>query len=168
LKHQMRPSVEGLENKTLLSHVAASLVAHHFALAHDAALVKTGSMAVDLTTNRPAYNPGQVVTVTLTMTNDSNHKERVLMGPSIDGFSVTHDGSVIWRSNRRSAPQYIARDMLVPGESIYLTAKWTATGTGSFVAHNQIYPAVPMARFTVSTTPIIPIPVVPIGPIAFT
>jgi hypothetical protein len=178
LKHQMRPSVEGLENKTLLSHVAASLVAHHFALAHDATLAGSGSMAVTITTNKPAYNPGQVVAMTLTMTNNSNHNERVLVGPSIDGFSITHDGTVIWRSNQGGTPEYIAVDIIKPGQSVSLFAHWTATDTpGSFVAHNQMYPTTAVASFTVSAAPIVPIPVgpipvgpgpvVPVGPIAF-
>ena len=29
MRHQLRPSVDGLENKTLLSHMAASVTAHH-------------------------------------------------------------------------------------------------------------------------------------------
>jgi len=165
LKHQMRPSVEGLENKALLSHVAASLVAHHVAAAHDAQLVETGSMAAALTTNKPTYNPGQVVSMTLTLTNNSNHNETVLLGPSVDGFSITHNGTVIWRSNQGVEPQYIAKDTLRPGQSVTLFGHWTATATaGSFVAHNQMYPTSPVASFTISNAPTSPIP--PIEPIA--
>jgi hypothetical protein len=150
LRHQLRPSVEGLENKALLSHVAASLAPSHFALQHDAKLVENASMTVSLTTNKPTYQPGQVVQMKLTMTNNSDHDETVMLGPSMDGFSITHDGTVIWRSNKGFVPQYIMKRILTPGESITLSAHYTALApTGDFVVHNQMFPSGPVANFKV-------------------
>jgi hypothetical protein len=165
-----------LENKTLLSHVGASLVGRHLELLHkvqqEVQTVETGSaMAVNLTTNHPTYNPGQLVTMTLTMKNTSQQNETVLLGPSVDGFSITHNDKVIWRSNEGVEPQYIAKRIIKPGQSITLSAEWTVTdATGSFVVHNQMFPSVPVANFTVTTAPVsptisrIPIVITPILP----
>jgi hypothetical protein len=167
MRHQLRPSIDGLENKALLSHVAASLVAHHIVLLHDVQrevqrVESTSAMAVSLTTNQPAYNPGQVVKMTLTLTNNSRHNETVLLGPSTDGFLITHNDKVIWRSNDGVMPFYIARDILKPGQSVTLSAHWTVpASTGNFVVHNQMFPAGPAATFAVTTTPISPTPTPP-------
>jgi hypothetical protein len=127
-------------------------------LQHDAKLVVTGSMAVSLTTNQPAYNAGEIVKMTLTMTNTSNHNETVLLGPSTDAFTISHNNQVIWRSNKGFVPQFIAKRILTPGQSITLSAQWTVTGaTGSFVVHNQMYPSGPVANFMVTTAPVTPV-----------
>jgi len=173
VRRQFRPTVDGLENKTLLSQVAASFAAQRVVIEHDARLVETGSMAVSLTTNQPVYRPGQVVAMKLTMTNMSNGNKTILLGPSVDGLSLTHNGKVIWRSNDGVVPEYIARRIVKPGQSITLTAHWTATrAAGTYVVHNQMYPTLAAARFDVFTspTPVSPTPVSPIPsppPIAY-
>ena len=56
-------------------------------------------MTVSLTTNQNTYNPGQVVQITLTLTNASKHNETILNGPSQDVFSITQNNKVeFWRS----------------------------------------------------------------------
>ena len=175
MRHQLRPTIDSLESKALLSGVGTGLMAHSAVLQFEAQQVEkapmitvkltprehlvldqiqrlvTSGMTVTLTTDRPAYNPGQVVHITLTMTNTSNHEEIVGIGPSIDGFSITHNNVVIWRSNAGPQPTYIQRRAVKPGQSIVLTASWTATNlTGTFVVANQLAPAGPTATFTVS------------------
>jgi hypothetical protein len=158
MRHQLRPSVDGLENKILLSHLAAGLMAHHPLPQHEVQPVRgVAAMAVSLTTNQPAYNRGQVVIMTLTMTNNSNHNETVMLGPSKDGFLITHNAKVIWRSNAGFVPQYLVKRILKPGQSMTLSAHWTVPAmTGNFVVHNQMFPAGPVATFNVTTTPISP------------
>ncbi len=83
--------------------------------------------------------------MTLTMTNSSSQNETVALGPSIDGFFVTQNAKVIWRSNSGVEPQYIVRRILKPGQSITLSAQWTipASVSGAFVVHNELFPSVP-------------------------
>jgi Intracellular proteinase inhibitor len=160
--HQLHPSIDGLENKTLLSHLVAGLMAHHpTMLQAEVQREVTGSaMTVSLSTNQTTYNPGQVVQITLTMTNTSNHNETVLFGPSMDGFFITQNDKVIWRSNEGVEPEYIAKRILKPGQSITLTARWTVppSVTGNFVVHDQMFPSGPVATFHVTIAPISPPP----------
>jgi hypothetical protein len=108
-------------------------------------------MAVSLTTNQAVYHPGQVATMTLTIRNTSTHAETIAMGPSIDGFFITHNDQVIWRSNAGPQPDFILLRVLRPGQSITLTANWTVpAATGSFVVHNQLFPDGPTATFAVT------------------
>jgi hypothetical protein len=170
VRHQLHPSVDELENLTLMSHMAASLVAHdlHYReLLHDVQRVQGMSgMTVALTTNQGTYNLGQVVKMTMTMTNISNHNETVVIGPSTGVFVITHNQRVIWRSNEGVVPQIIVKRILKPEQSITLTAHWTATATGGFVVHDALVPAGPVATFQVtptpgSRTPIEPTPIEP-------
>jgi hypothetical protein len=179
MRHQLRPSIDRLENKTLLSHLAAGLIGHHPALhaevqradttgvlsnrplLHHSALradvQPTGTtepgMAVSLTTSQTTYNPGQVVQTTLTMTNTSDGNETVKLGPSIDGFLITQNGKLIWQSNDGPEPAYVVNEILKPEESITLTADWTGpgSGTGTFVVHNQLFSSGPSATFNIAT-----------------
>jgi hypothetical protein len=158
MRLQLRPRIDRLEDKTLLSHVAASLVAPDHALQAEVRReVATSKMAVSLTTNQTTYSPGQVVRMTLTMTNTSSQNETVALGPSIDGFFVTQNANVIWRSNSGVEPQFIVRRILKPGQSITLTAQWTipTSVSGTFVVHNQMFPSA-AAPIQVTTTPISP------------
>jgi hypothetical protein len=96
-------------------------------------------LAVSLTTNRTNYTPGQVVHMTLTETNDTGHTVFVNYGPSIDGFYITQAGRTIWRSNAGVNPFFIVHRMLLPGQSLTLSANWTATAApGTYVVHNQM------------------------------
>jgi hypothetical protein len=159
MRHQLRPSIDGLENKTLLSHLDAGLMAHHPMHQAEVQRAVTGSaMAVSLTTNQTTYDPGQVVQMTLTMTNTSNHNDTFFFGPSVDGFFITQNDQVIWRSNEGLQLQFIAMRVLKPGQSMTLTAHWMvpASVTGNFIVHNQMFPSGPVATFNVTTAPISP------------
>ena len=169
MRHQLHPSVNELENLTLMSHVAASLVAQHLhyrELLHEVQrevqrVERMSGMSVALTTNQATYNLGQVVKMTMTMTNTSTHNETVVIGPSIGGFVITHNDKVIWRSNEGLVPQIIVKRILEPEQSITLTAHWTATATGNFVVHNELVPAGPVVTFQVTPAPVSPTPIEP-------
>ena len=105
---------------------------------------------ISVTTNQAVYTPGQTVKMTFTETNDSKSSIRVPIGPSIDGFTVTSGGKTVWRSNSGVEPQYIVLENLAPGESITLTATWTASAaTGTYVVHNQLDPDAAAATFAI-------------------
>ncbi len=156
MRFQLRPRIDGLEERALLSHLAASLMApDHAFQAEVRREVATSKMAVSLTTNQTTYTPGQVVQMTLTMTNTSSQNETVALGPSIDGFFVTQNAKVIWRSNSGVEPQYIVRRILKPGQSITLTAQWTipASVSGALAVHNELFPSGPVAPIQVTAAP---------------
>ncbi len=165
MRKQMHPCSDGLETRTLLSHLVAGLMAHHPVRQAEVQRVEAGSaMAVSLTTNQPTYSPGQVVQMSLTMTNTSNHNEPVRLGPSVDGFFITQNGKVIWRSNEGLEPQYIVIRILKPQQSVTLASHWTvpASVNGTLVVHDQMFPSGPLARFNVTPKPGSPPP--PISP----
>ena len=88
--------------------------------------------------------------MTFTETNTSDSTVRVPIGPSIDGFTITHDGATVWKSNSGIEPDFIVLENLAPGASITLTATWTASNlTGTFAVHNQLDPEGPAATFEV-------------------
>ncbi|MGO9468238.1 MAG: hypothetical protein ACLQIB_52120 [Isosphaeraceae bacterium] len=151
MRHQLHPSIDCLESKTLLSHVAASLVAVPVQHLGSLVEIEPSAMAVSLTTDQATYHPGQIATVTLTITNISNDAESIPIGPSRDGFYITHNDTIVWRSNAGPEPQFIVNRILQPGQSIILTATWTvAAQTGTFVAQNQLFPNGPTATFNVT------------------
>jgi hypothetical protein len=113
---------------------------------------KTG-LTDTLKTNQASYTAGEVVRMTLIETNDTTRNVIIGVGPSIDGFSITYGGKTIWRSNgpRTFTPDFIAREVLRPGESFTLKAAWTArTEIGAYVAHNQMPPAAIHADFNIA------------------
>lgn len=131
-----RPNLELLEGRALLSGLASSL-----------------------TTNQSVYQPGQPVVMTFQETNISSQPISVEDGPSIDGFTVTHAGQVVWRSNAGINPLFIRLDTLQPGQSLTLTATWDGipTGTaapvlGQFVISNGLNPAGATATVTISNS----------------
>jgi hypothetical protein len=103
-----RPNLELLEGRDLLSALATSL-----------------------TTNQSVYQPGQPIVMTFQETNVSSQPISVEDGPSIDGFTVTHAGQVVWRSNAGINPLFIRLDTLQPGQSLTLTANWDGIPTGA-------------------------------------
>ena len=120
-------NVEFLESRALLSAVSARM-----------------------TTDRSVYSVGQPVQLTFTETNDTNKPIVVDEGPSIDGFVIEQNNTVVWRSNAGINPMFIAVRQIQPGQSLTLTATWngvpnvgtstTAVATGTFVVVNQSNP----------------------------
>jgi hypothetical protein len=102
--------------------------------------VSTSSqLAVSLTTDQTSYMAGQVVHMTFTETNDTGHAVFADYGPSVDGFYISQGGRTIWRSNSGVNPMFIVQRLLMPGQSLTLTANWTATAaSGTYVVHNQM------------------------------
>jgi hypothetical protein len=87
-------------------------------------------LSYSITTNQTAYQPGQPVVMTFTETNVSDRTILAQFGPSIDGFSVSQGGKVIWQSNSGATPMYIALDPLQPGQTLTRTATWNGVPTG--------------------------------------
>jgi len=74
---RIRPKVEPLEGRALLS-----------------------DLAVTLTTDQPSYQVGQPVRITLTETNATNHDVTVAEGCGINDFWVTQNGVELWRKSK--------------------------------------------------------------------
>ncbi len=101
------------------------------------------ALQVTLTTDQASYTSGQTVNMTFTETNTSNGTVSVEVGPSIDGFTVTKGGQTVWMSNSGTQPDYIQIENLAPGQSLTLTASWTAiSATGTYTVYNQLNPSV--------------------------
>jgi hypothetical protein len=151
MRQQLRPSIESLETKSLLSHMALGLLGHALATSVPAAIgAAGGSLEVSVTTDQTSYTAGQMVRMTFTETNDTGHNVTVGIGPSLDGFSVTKAGKTIWRSNSGLTPDYVVLRELAPGAAITLTAAWSASPvTGTYVAYNQLDPDGPSATFQI-------------------
>jgi hypothetical protein len=157
MKHQQRPSIEALETKALLSHIALAFTGAHAGKAVPTVTGKALNTGIDttVTTNEVSYTPGELVGMTLTETNKSGHDVFVAVGPSIDGFSITYGAKTIWRSNKGFTPQFIYRKLLLPGESFTLKAAWIARSVpGAYVAHNQMAPADVHAPFSIAGKPV--------------
>ncbi|MFI5455585.1 MAG: hypothetical protein ACHRXM_09050 [Isosphaerales bacterium] len=130
MKRQLRPALEPLEAKLLPSTLAVSLV-----------------------TNHRTYRAGEVVCMKLTEKNDSEQDVTVGWGPSIDGFSITHNGAPVWRSNSGIMPLFIADRTLAPGQSITLLAHWKAAReAGTYTVCSELTPQGPLAKFCVVRT----------------
>ncbi len=134
MKRRICPKLEILEGRSLLSGLVASL-----------------------TTNQSVYQPGQPIVMTFQETNASSQAVDVDNGPSIDGFMVSHDGDVVWRSNAGINPMFIVRETLQPGQSLTLTATWdgiptggTAAVPGQYLIANQLNPLAATATVTIS------------------
>jgi hypothetical protein len=149
MQQHLRPSIEAMESRALLSSMALGHHGHHaVSVAPAETRVTASDMAESVTTNQSTYVPGQVVQMTFTVTNDSGRVMTVPFGPSIDGFYVMHGGKTVWRSNP-SGPEDIGLRRLMPGQSITFTADWKASAnTGAYAAHNRFAPSL-AAPFTV-------------------
>ncbi len=157
MRQQLRPSIESLEAKSLLSHMALGLIGQQLSRGVPSVIGGAApSLEVTLTTDHPSYTQGETVTMTFTETNDTGHNVFVGLGPSIDGFSVTKAGNTIWRSNAGLTPDYVMLKELAPGATITLTAAWSASSvTGTYVAHDQLDPNGASATFEIVPSPAI-------------
>lgn len=123
-----------------------------------------------LTTDKPVYQVGEPVKMTLTETNTSDHDVQLAEGAVNDGFFVAQNGATVWFSNTGAQPASIALIDLHPGESHTIQATWDghpnnnvinnplesespATPTGTFEIHSQ-FDREAMATFAIQTTPV--------------
>jgi hypothetical protein len=120
-------------------------------------------LSVSLTTNQSVYAAGQPVQMTFTETNTSTLPKRVVLGPSIDGFNVTQNGVLVWRSNAGNTSQALLVKILEPGKSVTLTQTWdgepttepgagsatTSPVSGTFNVTNQLDPTGAYATFVI-------------------
>ena len=178
MRHQLIPSVDSLETKTLLSQGSMGFIGPQLPpgkpIPIEAPVTPVVGMPVspiigtpaqpvmempisllktNITTSKNTYSPGQTVAMTFTVTNNTSKTVSVPIGPSIDGFSVTSSGKTIWTSNSGVTPDFIALRTLAPGQSIHLTADWSAPSmTGTFAVHNQLDPS-DSAKFEIGKSP---------------
>jgi Intracellular proteinase inhibitor len=153
-KRNRRLQFEVMESREVLS---ASLAGASLAPPTLVTFPDKMALAVSLTTDHSVYQRGQPVNITLTETNISSHDVQVTLGPSIDGFSITHNGALVWISNKGPVPQFLTVETLKPGQSITLQATWDGrsnvgpptTPTGVFVVHNALIPNGPTATFII-------------------
>jgi hypothetical protein len=152
MRRQLRPSIDGLETKALLSTLVGPpvMLAPPIAPPHQAT---TAGLTVSLTTNQSTYSVGQVATITETITNTSNQAVTFEFGPSIDGVYVTHNNAVVWRSNEGPTPMFIVLRTLQPGQSVTLQAQWKVSGAaGTYAVHSQMDPEATVAFGVTSPT----------------
>jgi hypothetical protein len=178
MRHQLSPSVDSLETKTLLSQVSVGFIGPELPLGRPIPIeapvtpavgmpvspiigtpappvmeMPIASLETSIATNQHKYSPGQTVAMTFSVTNNTSETVSVPIGPSIDGFSVTSSGKTIWTSNSGVTPDFIALRTLAPGQSIHLTADWRAPSmTGTFAVHNQLDPS-DSAKFEIGKSP---------------
>jgi hypothetical protein len=170
MKRKTQPRLETLESRALLSGGSGTVLHHAHRHAHFAQIGARASsnLRVTLTTNQAVYQPGQVVRMTLTETNMSDHPMRVDDGPSLHAFYITHNGKVVWRSITPMTPDFLRLRVLMPGQSVTYSAQWTVQPrmAGMFEVHVQRFPNV-TAMFRVIPVGSSPTkPVFPISPVS--
>ena len=101
-RRQRRFALEALENRELLSGLSFSL-----------------------TTDKPVYDVGQTVTITLTETNTGDQPLTVPVVPT--EFTVRGSDGSFWQSNPTNAGQPPTSVTLQPGQSISQSATWDGT-----------------------------------------
>ena len=115
-------------------------------------------MSYNLTTDNTVYQLGQSINFTFTETNTSSQPVAVENGPSVDGFDVSQNGTVVWSSNAGATPLDIEQQTLQPGKSLTETGTWNGTSTngtstpltGSFTVTNQLAPSAASATFQIA------------------
>ncbi len=145
MRVKYRPRVERLESYELMTGMMVAPVSVA------PAAVTASPITLTLTTDQSSYSVGQPVHMTLTETNTSSQTVQITDGPSIDGFSVSQNGTTIWRSNAGMQPMFLREVTLNPGQSLTLTATWdghpnntptgtesSATPTGTFQVSSQV------------------------------
>ena len=146
-------------------HLAPAIVAPAPAPPNNVAVASP--LLVAFTTDRSTYALGQPVHFTLTATNTSKQAVTFVDGPAVDGFLVSQNGKIVWRSNAGLQPQFLRSVTLQPGQSYTLHATWdghpntpsgnelmSQTPTGTFSVTSQFHPlgtAAPTATFTIQS-----------------
>ena len=145
MRPKFRPSVERLETLSLLS----------------------AGLTLSMTTDKPSYVAGQVVTLKLTETNTGTTSLKVTDKPSGVLFSVeTPGGATVWTDAGVSKPMFATVQTLKPGQSLSYTETWKSTQTGSLqaLAQDKTLNASAEASFGVTS----PAPAAEPGDIAWT
>jgi hypothetical protein len=183
MRQQLRPAVERLDSRTLLSGLVIPAVGPSGFRLPSVNLTPItvpaggalGQVSLTLTTDRSVYQVGQPVNMTLTEKNIGKGDILISDGPSVNGFFVTQSGQTIWRSNAGFQPFFIRLIDLAPGQSYTLKATWdghpnnafgggelSATPTGTFVVSTQVQQsgatAAPVAITIVNPSPPAPTP----------
>jgi hypothetical protein len=133
-----------------VSTIGSTPISHPAAAAHPSTTVLKNGLSMSLSLDKSNYSLGSPVNMTFTDTNVSSSPVKVLVGPSIDGFIVSKNGTRIWRSNPGPQPWYVVNRTLLPGQSFTFKATWTATTTGTLTVSHESAPNGPSVTFTVS------------------
>jgi hypothetical protein len=153
MKRAQTPALERLEGKALLS---PGLRVAHVPMSPPIVAQANQGVRIVLTTDQQIHHRGQPVVMTLTETNTSNQTMTVPLGPSTDGFYVTHNGREVWASNSGPQPQFVLLKTLDAGESCRLSATWNGHSNigpasipaGTLVVHSQLPGAAPVTMQT--------------------
>jgi Intracellular proteinase inhibitor len=165
MRRSIRPCLEALEGKALLSSIPAS------------------GLADSLTAVASRTLSGAQVVLTFTKTNVSSHDITVDHGPTNEGFTITQGGKSIWNQNAgQLLPQFLEVDDLKPHQSITLTETWDGRAndvnpdqpwvegsplSGTFTASNALDQGATKASVTIPkswTVPVKPTHITPPKP----
>ena len=109
MRRTIRPGLELLEGRALLSGVSAA----------------TPGLVASLTAVAGRTPSGAQVVLTFTETNASNHDITVEQGPSIEGFTATRGGKTIWNQDAgQFLPNFLEVSVLKPHQSVTIEATW--------------------------------------------
>lgn len=135
MRHPLRPSLEPLESRTVLSTATGMP-----ALASQAApTTQATSLVVTVTTDHAVYQRGQPVSITVTEKNTSRHDVPVLVGCQILSVSGSSNGSPVWRF-RDLRECATGRGVLHAGQSRQFTVVWNGRPnvSGSHFTHGWV------------------------------
>ncbi len=134
MRRSVRPALEMLEGKTLLSGVATA----------------TPGLVASLTAVASRTNAGPQVVETFTETNVSDHEITVVDGPSLDGFTVSRGGKTVWNPHQGVSPQILTDHVLEPHQSITLSSTWDGRSNQVNPAHPWVEGSPLSGTFTIS------------------
>jgi hypothetical protein len=112
MRRTIRPCLESLEGKALLSGVSAT----------------TSGLAYSLTAVAERTLTGAQVVETLTETNVSNQEITVTQGATDEGFFVSQGGKTIWNPYEGILPQSLSVATLKPHQSLTISGTWDDRG----------------------------------------
>ena len=138
MKRSLRPAVESLEGKALLT--ASPLM---------------GSAGLVYSLSAVEFQSGghEEVQLSMTIRNTGTQSKSFVVAPSLDGFVAKQNGKIVWESNAGPTAMYISRVTLAPGQSRVISAVWDETSnvgslkpgtpiTGNVTFDNQFAPDV--------------------------
>jgi hypothetical protein len=180
----MRPNIDALEDKALLSNLAIGFIGpnpllraevhransiglvvnsagvHHSSLqaATPAAVSPSAAwMSMSMSTDKTTYRVGETVTMSLTIKNVSPVSHTIQLGGGHSAFYITQNGISPVNGSvywRQVQPPAIVYKTLAPGQSVTLSAQCAMTKPGTFVVWNEMCEDGPWVTFTVSPGPV--------------
>ncbi len=151
MRRTLRPSVDQLEGKALMSGFGAPIHA-------PAAPAVPPGVTASVVVSTPTIAPHGSVTFSLVETNTTASPVSFAVPVSREGFQVYEGGVKVWTSNPGPPSQLVQLVTLAPGASTTVfSATWNDTGNvhpistvGTFSVVNEFDPSVPAATVTVT------------------